>query len=718
MQVALRQNPASTPSAPDPLVSQSAGSVFVTPPAISRERLLSWMVVVIAIAAVLAHGALLFFYTEDDHYIAARYARNLAAGLGLVFNAGEHEWGCTTTLLPFLQALLLHFGVSPLLAAKGIGLTSVSASCVLAFVLAARFSRPLVASTSAFLVAAFGPLILWAVGGLETSLFGMLVLAALVAAAAERHARPRRISISAILILLAALTRYDALLYLPAVLRARWNGRLADQVRWLALVALGFLALWLAHVRYYDAFLPNSLLSKVVGVPGRLDRGVAYLKDFSLEHRWLLGTGACAAVIAGAFAGPHRAIGQSLGIALLLSLFYPVWTGGDWMPDHRFFAPVVLFAAPLIAMAVGVMISRLRRGAVPWTMVACVGMLALAAQTAREDDRWVPRLRHLRTSNDAFLQLGELVRGGDPTLLYAVADIGGFGWTSDARILDLAGLTDHSIAGAPHTSAGPLPGKVLEARRPDVILVKLDAPDDLRIRRAAYHAMVALDTRQLTADETAFLLSAAHSVADLDAGNFAVKEGHYRVINVTHFLEMDQFYVILAREDAIWRLSDRLRTVRLNGGIAYYEQGERERGLAMLTRELDANPYDVLGLVPQSLRLFAAHDPETAVRLLRRRLEIEPDDLLALINLGYGLGLLDRFAEAVGPLRHALELQPGNAFARQDLEWVLGETRHHWEASPGSDLPPWLLRAAPLAILETETESVVPPAGFGPASQP
>lgn len=695
--------------AADPAVFRdSVRPAQTTPPSLlrlSREQVLAGALVILAVGAALAHAGMLFFYTEDDHYIAARYARNLAHGAGLVFNEGEREWGCTTTLLPLLQALLLQIGIAPLLAAKTIGLASVAACCVLSFVLAGRHVRPILAAMSPFLIAAYGPLALWAVGGLETALFGALVLGALVAAMSERDAGPSFVPLSAVLLLLATLTRYDAPLYLPAVLLARWDGRIGRQLRWLGLFGVGFLGLWLAHVAYFHALLPNSLVSKVVGIPRRLERGGRYLQDFALEHRWLLGASLVAAIIAGIRAGSHRPISRSLALALILSLAYPVWTGGDWMPDHRFFAPVILFAAPVVVIAAGALLSLLRRGQPLWTACACAGLLALAAQTARSDDRWVPRLRHLRTSNDAFLRVGELVPGGDPTLVYALADIGGFGWTSHARVLDLAGLTDHEVASALHTPSGPVPRKVLEARRPEVILVKLDAPDDLRLRKAAYAAMVALDTRQLTQDETATLLSAAHSTADLDAGSFALQDGHYRVVNVTHFLEMDQFYVILAREDALWRLSPALRSVRLNGGIAYYEAGLQERGLALLTEELDANPYDALGLVPQSMRLFAAHDPATAVRLLHRRLEFAPDDVVALINLGYGLGLLDRFEDAAAPLQAALLLQPGSAFARQDLAWVQSEAQHHWEAAPGSDLPAWLSPVGPSSVNgETGTE--------------
>src|SRR5438445_9255871 len=57
--------------------------------------------------------------TYEDALISLRYAQNLVAGLGLVYNRGEHVFGATTPLhvllLAGLSALRFH---DPLFAAK------------------------------------------------------------------------------------------------------------------------------------------------------------------------------------------------------------------------------------------------------------------------------------------------------------------------------------------------------------------------------------------------------------------------------------------------------------------------------------------------------------------------------------------------------------------------------------------------------------------------
>src|SRR6266446_1941953 len=63
--------------------------------------------------------------TYEDALISLRYARNLAAGLGLVYNPGEHVFGATTPLHVLLLAALsaLHFA-DPLFVAKLISIAA------------------------------------------------------------------------------------------------------------------------------------------------------------------------------------------------------------------------------------------------------------------------------------------------------------------------------------------------------------------------------------------------------------------------------------------------------------------------------------------------------------------------------------------------------------------------------------------------------------------
>jgi len=57
--------------------------------------MLPWLIAVAGAVAILAFSPLSLI---DDAYISVRYAHNLTAGLGLVFNAGEHVEGYSNLL--------------------------------------------------------------------------------------------------------------------------------------------------------------------------------------------------------------------------------------------------------------------------------------------------------------------------------------------------------------------------------------------------------------------------------------------------------------------------------------------------------------------------------------------------------------------------------------------------------------------------------------------
>ena len=60
-------------------------------------------------------------FTVDDAYISFRYARNLADGLGLVYNAGERIEGYTNFLWTVLLAGGIELGIDPHVTSKVLG---------------------------------------------------------------------------------------------------------------------------------------------------------------------------------------------------------------------------------------------------------------------------------------------------------------------------------------------------------------------------------------------------------------------------------------------------------------------------------------------------------------------------------------------------------------------------------------------------------------------
>ena len=131
-------------------------------------------------ALFLAHTLFYFFAlgtdAVDDAYISFRYAQNAIRGYGLFFNAGERVEGFTnflwTTLMIPLEGARADVGRASMLLGVLFALATLW--------LVVRFARTVGAPRgagwlAALLLAADGSFALWAVAGLETTLFAFLI---------------------------------------------------------------------------------------------------------------------------------------------------------------------------------------------------------------------------------------------------------------------------------------------------------------------------------------------------------------------------------------------------------------------------------------------------------------------------------------------------------------------------------------------------------------
>lgn len=204
---------------------------------------------------------LLFFvytgFTADDAFITFRYADNIAAGAGFVYNDGEKVLGTTTPLFTFVMAML-SLAKIPLIA--GSLILSLACSAITAGILfrLAQFLRlgP---------VAYIAPLlyILWPrslpadISGMETALFTMFVTAAIYF-----HNR-RNLSNALAMATLATLTRPEGcwLLFLLAIDAARTNREAFPRL--MAIPAVLILP-WIGFAFFYfGSAIPNSIPAKL-----------------------------------------------------------------------------------------------------------------------------------------------------------------------------------------------------------------------------------------------------------------------------------------------------------------------------------------------------------------------------------------------------------------------------------------------------------------------
>jgi hypothetical protein len=173
----------------------------------------SWLIIFLMILALLARlipGP----RTIDDAFITFRYARNIVHGMGFVYNAGEHVLGTTTPLYTLWMAalsLVTHTENYPILALVTNALAD-AVSTYLLYHLGRRLSNSPLVGLAAALLWAIAPMsVTFAIGGMETSVFILLMLATFTA-----HLE-RRPYLTAVLAALSFLTRPDAVLIVALV---------------------------------------------------------------------------------------------------------------------------------------------------------------------------------------------------------------------------------------------------------------------------------------------------------------------------------------------------------------------------------------------------------------------------------------------------------------------------------------------------------------------
>lgn len=431
---------------------------------------LATALLLLGVVTFLAHASLHRHWLIDDAGISLAYARNLAAGHGLVAQPGAAPVeGFSNPLWVLLLAGLYAAGAMALpgsVKLLSLGLTA------LAFLLLHRALAELrpedadVLAAGSLLLSAMNPsVVLWCLAGLENPLYLAGIMALLVASLrARRRPGPGPQAVAGLLAAGLAWTRPEGVAWvlLPPVLwtleRRRPPPRLGV---YLLAAGLPCLVGILARLRTFGAWVPNTYWVK--GGPGAGDLlGLVLLQPATLEkafqvtqrwlgagfsHLWLLVGAALAWRHRHRLGAPMAYLAAFLAAAMGIFLLLP----GDWMVETRFATPVYpLASAVLLAALAGALhrtpeALRQRRLGLA-TLVLAAGYLPEAyfrgMQVAGRPNVGIDftARAHGERFNRAAARLGL----HDASLL--VADLGGTLLTSRLRVVDLAGLCDRRIA--------------------------------------------------------------------------------------------------------------------------------------------------------------------------------------------------------------------------------------------------------------------------------
>jgi hypothetical protein len=436
----------------------------------------------------------------DDAFITFRYARNLADGLGPVFNPGEAVEGTTTFLwmLACAAAFAALDEAAALLAIKLSGLLLGLAVLWRCFTFPHPDSEPGATGPSAnprWLVGllAVNPVFVANCGdGLETPLF----MLALVECARQLVHPPswRSGARLGLWTAAAAATRPEALpllLVWPGLVfvctrkgRQR-EGRRAALGAWTAGFALtslppviGLLAFRLA---YYGLPFPNTFYAKATGdLTARLGAGLHDVLRFASVgvgapplDLWIafgLAVAGSALLLRRHAPGAGTFVG-GLGVLVLFRVAFDVWSGSEFMGTFRFLAPAL---PPLFVLADEGWHALGGPGGRPsarWT--ALLGIAALACSLAGSRANVELRSRYQQGLEQAHVALGRWLRETRaPVDRVAVGDAGAIPFYSGLPVIDLWGLSDSTIARLPG-EYGDRPGTAdyALARAPELIVL-------------------------------------------------------------------------------------------------------------------------------------------------------------------------------------------------------------------------------------------------------
>lgn len=394
-------------------------------------------------------------WVQDDAYVSFRYARNLLAGHGLVYNIGHRVEGYTNFLWTMLSAVPMAAGMDdPLPAMQGLGLALCAATYLVLFLLGLALFRAghAVAPLAAVPLLQHYSFNLWFVSGMETPLVSFLVAAALLLFTLDPERWPRSPNMLAATCAALLLTRPDSVCVLAglgvAALFTHRNAiRREPRARLLA-PALLFLAIYLPYtiwrVTYYGEFLPNTYYAKI-GYLTYYARGWEYLRTYldlyPLRHPLLL-------VPLGALLATDDTTRRFLWGATAAGaavFWYVVRLGGDFM-EWRFLTPVTGVLYPAVVVAAGTAASRLFRLFAPPPLprvcaatISATAALLLAVATHRA----VPLARHERIPGQETI-----------ALLSRYARVEQYDWLGAARVFDRVIPRNASIA---TSSAGMIP---------------------------------------------------------------------------------------------------------------------------------------------------------------------------------------------------------------------------------------------------------------------
>jgi arabinofuranosyltransferase len=635
-------------------------------------------------------NALAIQFIQDDAFTSLRYVKNFLNGQGLVFNPGEKVEGYTNFLWVIILSAfgLLGKGIQLENAAQYLSLFFSLVLIVLTYLLSKfisskenqsktgieRILYSLIDLLPAVLLAFSTPLLYWGVSGMETTMFASLLLLSIITYMKGNKGKPNYIFI--IISILNSLLRPEGVIFfLFIILYDRFiffqsrsksaEGKLLNQI--INIIFLKELAVYAIVISIYSAFrliyygylLPNTFYAKTEFTFEFIKRGIEYFFTFCRSNL-VYGLFLIFPFLTHIF---YKDILKHLLIFWLISVWilFTIILGGDVLPIGRFYLPIapLIFVLFIQSIRQLIDINIVKLGYIK-LVVLSIFVIIISFYTVLNFHKQEGEMLNKRSYEAGLVQkmkiYADWMNGkksqSEHAPVVAMSTIGAFSYFSNAKVIDIVGLTNAYIAHNPEEVKGideelPVLWKerhynaryVLE-QEPDYIIFPAGAKPSAFAECALFvqkdfmqnyypQIFYSEELNQLLPIFTRKPRNIRENNLDYSCGVKFVK--HYINAN-NHFLKMiglndnDLLENISKECDSVafycpQRKADAL-TIK---GYAFYHAGEYDKAKKYLTEASNIDPYNAISRLYLKSLLVKEGNISGAVALMLQIKKYSPD---------------------------------------------------------------------------------------------